>query len=288
MASASSPASDPNNPNNRYPYRLDVLGEMIGTGTFAVAAPDIYSNSPSARGSRLNIGSGGVFSPGAEPGDIVIFTNLGRFDFTAGSRVVMDVDMDSADGSNPFSGDNDYGYGGNIWTTAKNSDVLYLGRWSTQQGTLVLNNIGSSPFVDGTLFKLFKKPEDQFWTEGGAYPNVPLNTDHMPSVEPALPGLGLQWDLSNWRSNGVVRVVTGGPTTPPTMEYLLSEGTLKFTWPSNYIGWEMFVQTNELDVGLTTNWTPIPSTVTETNYDAEIAKTNPAVFYKLDLPVVTP
>jgi hypothetical protein len=237
-------------------YRLDIFGELIGTGNTLAANPNTGTNEPPIL-SRLNIGSGGVFSPGATNGDIVVFVSEARFDFVPGSRVIMDVDMDSADGSNPYAGDNDYMLGGNIWKDAKNSDVLNLSRWNTTRGTLELNNVGSTPWTNGVVLKLFKKPGDEFWNylPPNEYVNVTDNPT-IPVMDPPTPGLGLLWDVSNFKNVGVITVGEAPYATnavPLVTSWTSTNVTL--SWPTNHTGWELQTQSNPLDVGLSTNWT---------------------------------
>ena len=153
-------------------------------------------------------------------------------------------------------------------------------------GTLVLNNVGTQGFTNGTVLKLFKKEFDEFGPD--FFGNRPLNDGQLPVIEPALPGLGLQWDLSLFRTNGVISVAGGGPTTPPTVTYAVTNGMLGLSWPTNYEGWQVYAQTNDLEVGLTGDWTPIPGTTAGTTYETDIIVTNPTVFYILGLPTTTP
>jgi hypothetical protein len=166
----------------------------------------------------------------------------------------MDVDMSSPDGSNPF------GSGPNGSLNAKRSDVLYADRWSTMQGTLRINNVGTQPFTNGAVFKLFKRDFDNF---GPSFGNVPLNTDHVPVIDPPSPGLGLIWNVSQFRTNGVISIGKTA-TNQPNLGTLVFQGTnVTFSWPSDHIGWELQTQVNPLDVGLSTNWTVVPgSTLT--------------------------
>ena len=259
-------------------YRLDIFGKLTGTGAI-LGARDLTAAEPNQR-SRLNIGSGGVLSPGSAPGDIVTFTNQGRFDFVQGSRIIMDVDMDSADGSNPF------GSVPNGSANAKRSDVLYLDRWSTVQGTLQITNIGTQPFAVGTVLKLFKRDFDQF---GPTFGNVPLNDGQLPVMDPESPGLGMIWDLSKFRTNGVISIL-GTATNPPTLDAFYFQRTnVTFSWPTNHIGWELLTQTRPLTNGLSlarSNWTVVAGStatnlITITNW---IGKDPGAVFYRLGHP----
>ena len=129
-------------------YRIDVFGTLTGKGRILAGARDL-STAPPAEVSRLSIGAGGVFSPGDAPGDIVTFTNQGRFDFVSGSKIIFDV--------NPGFADNPFGSAPNNSAGAIRSDVIYADRWSTVLGTLEITNVGTQPFTNGMVLKLFKK-----------------------------------------------------------------------------------------------------------------------------------
>jgi hypothetical protein len=47
------------------------------------------------------------------------------------------------------------------------------------------------------------------------------------------------------------------------------------------LGYQLQVQTNSLDVGLSTNWTPIVGTESVTSTNFPIDPANPAVLYRL-------
>nr|MCU0772743.1 Ig-like domain repeat protein [Verrucomicrobiota bacterium] len=55
----------------------------------------------------------------------------------------------------------------------------------------------------------------------------------------------------------VTPFTTSLPTTPIPLTYGSSNGWLTLSWPSNYTGWELQSQTNELSAGLGTNWSPV-------------------------------
>ena len=240
-------------------YRIDLFGTLVGIGQIKAGKQDLSATEPGLK-ARLNIGSGGVLSPGDAPGQIATFKSQGRFDFVQGSRIIMDVDMDSANGSNPFAGSNGAG-------AAKNSDVVYVDRWSTMQGIIQINNIGTQPYHPGTVFKLFKRDFDNF----PGFGNIPLNVDQVPVVEPHSPGLGLVWDLSQFRTNGIISIA-GTATNPVPLQTTIVQGTnITFSWPSDHKGWELQSQVNPLNVGLSTNWSvvlgsPLTNQITITNW----------------------
>ncbi len=90
------------------------------------------------------------------------------------------------------------------------------------------------------------------------------------------------WDLVN----GTFTITVGSPVTvvAPTITYKLSGATMEMSWPWEYSGWVLQSQTNALNVGLSTNWSPWPGS-TATNWLAlPVSKSNPCVFYRLAPP----
>jgi len=261
-------------------YTLSLFGTMIGTGGVRVplAKQDLIhvtGNAP-AYWTRLGIGSGGVLSPGAVTNQITVFTNEAQLDFGPGSRIIIDVNMDSVPGSNPK------GNAQTLSSTAKNSDVIFTSRWSTRTGTLRMNRLGTTPWTNGTVIKVLGKNYETFGYRNRVFDGV---TNQFPVMDPLSPGLGLLWDLSEFSTNGIVRVASGGPTTPPVLTNSVVGTTITLSWDTNYVGagWQLAAQTNSLEVGLTGNWYPIPGTESTSTYDVTIDPAKPTVFYTLRL-----
>jgi hypothetical protein len=65
------------------------------------------------------------------------------------------------------------------------------------------------------------------------------------------------------------------------MTNVFTSTNLTVSWPSTHIGYQLQVQTNNLNVGLGTTWYPVVGTefVTSTNFPIDPA--SPAVFYRL-------
>jgi len=74
------------------------------------------------------------------------------------------------------------------------------------------------------------------------------------------------------------------PTTPTNLVFSVSNNNLVLSWPSNYTGWLLQMQTNTLAQGLGTNWTTIPGSDTNHFSVVPINPINSAVFYRLKLP----
>jgi hypothetical protein len=61
-------------------------------------------------------------------------------------------------------------------------------------------------------------------------------------------------------------------------------GNLVITWPADQIGWQLQVQTNELAIGLSTNWTSVSESLKTNVWVVPIDPNSPPVFYRLSLP----
>jgi hypothetical protein len=62
----------------------------------------------------------------------------------------------------------------------------------TYGGTLIITNIGSQPFTNGTVLQLFSAAS---YTAGAV------------AIQPSSPGVGLMWDASSLAVNGTLKVV---------------------------------------------------------------------------------
>ena len=82
-------------------------------------------------------------------------------------------------------------------------------------------------------------------------------------------------------ATGLLTINSLIPTAPTNLTFSVSGGNLNLSWPTNYLGWSLQVQTNGLGTGLSTNWVSVPGTesVTSTNFPAVL--TNGAVFYRM-------
>jgi len=230
--------------------RFSIAGNLTGSGTIIDDTGDSAGNN-----GRVEINPNGVFTPGGAD-TIGIFTIKARFDLNTGSTpdglLVIDVDL-----NNP----------------AKN-DVIYVDKWSNFRGALKMNNIGAVPFAEGQSFLIYS---NRF-----GFPNTPENAfDLTNKITPAVPGIGLQWDVSNLKLNGLIAVVAGPSTAPELTSATVGGTNLTLNWPLSHIGYQLQVQTNNLATGVSTNWYPIEGTenVVSTNFPIDTA--NPAVFYRL-------
>lgn len=129
---------------------------------------------------------------------------------------------------------------------------------------------------------------------GGSYSLIASNLTALNHLDTtALAGIPYYYVVTAWD-------VTGGespysneanatptlslPTSPTNLDFAVSNNTLVLSWPSNYTGWLLQVQTNQLTGGLGTNWITVPNSNTNCVFAMPMNLTNPAVFYRLKLP----
>jgi hypothetical protein len=80
-------------------------------------------------------------------------------------------------------------------------------------------------------------------------------------------------------------VSTTGPSlTPVTLLYTNSGGQLKLSWPQDHTGWFVQIQTNSLNMGLSTNWTTVPASNGTNVFSLPVNPTNACVFLRLSYP----
>jgi autotransporter-associated beta strand protein len=128
----------------------------------------------------------------------------------------------------------------------------------------VLNIVPSGTFIAGQHFQLFSGI--------GA-----TNTGNFASIVGS-PGSGLAFSFTN----GVLSVVTAGPSSSQRLAYSYSGGVLSLSWPAGE-GWRLQAQTNSLSAGLGTNWMYLTDgSASSTNITVD--PTKPVMFYRLTYP----
>ena len=73
-------------------------------------------------------------------------------------------------------------------------------------------------------------------------------------------------------------------TNPTNIVISVSGTTLTLSWPADHIGWWLQSQTNNLSVGLWTNWVDMPGSDATNSLSYTMDPSQPAVFYRLRLP----
>ena len=142
------------------------------------------------------------------------------------------------------------------------NDVVAAGGAVTYGG--VLSIVPTGTFTAGQTFTLF--------SGAGA-----ASASNFSSIAGS-PGSGLDFTFTN----GVLSVVTTGPSGPATITNSFNGGVLSLSWPAGQ-GWRLQIQTNSLTIGLGTNWTYITDgSLSSTNITVDPSK--PTVFYRLTYP----
>ncbi len=83
---------------------------------------------------------------------------------------------------------------------------------------------------------------------------------------------------------GSLQVVGSIPSTPTAINYAVSNGHITISWPADYQGWILQMQTNSLSRGLSTNWVDVTGTAGVTSTNIPINPATPTVFYRLRYP----
>jgi hypothetical protein len=145
--------------------------------------------------------------------------------------------------------------------TTPANDAVAAGANVTYGGVLKIAPTGS--FTIGQQFQLF--------SGAGA-----TNTSKFASVQST--GSGATFSFTN----GVLTVLSVGPSGPAQLTNSVSGSTLSLSWPAGQ-GWRLQMQTNSLTTGLGTNWVYISDgSISSTNITVD--PTKPTVFYRLTYP----
>lgn len=223
---------------------------------------------------RLNILSGATFIPGNSGLGTTtinsdgIGTVPGRLSLNSGSITMLEVDPGNSPNSTMvFAGCQDYG-------------PSQSGQ-SQNGGTLVITNIGVTPYAAGQVFNFFGN-------SFGGDNVIPTgtSTNSFPIITPSSPGAGLSWDLTQLWPNGLIGVITT-PVVHLTNSFSVVSVTNvvgTFSWPSANRGWVLESQVNPLTNGLSTNWTRIAGSWTNLQEVVTNSITNGCVFYRLVYP----
>lgn len=144
---------------------------------------------------------------------------------------------------------------------------------ANMSGPLVVTNLGPK-LAPGDRFELFSQA-----VAGG-----------FSAVE--LPGTDASGATYTWRNDlaidGSIQVLTstGGTQTTPTNLLIstVSPGLITVSWPSEYIGWSLEVQTNSSPAGLGTNWVRVTGASTTNQFQLPLDPANGSVFLRMVMP----
>lgn len=97
------------------------------------------------------------------------------------------------------------------------------------------------------------------------------------------PGGGKAWSFDP--ATGLLSVIQGSVNPDPTnLTAVVSGSNLNLSWPADHTGWRLEVQTNLLNIGISTNWSTWPGSDQTNAVSVPINPANPAVFMRLVYP----
>jgi autotransporter-associated beta strand protein len=258
------------------PSKTSLVVTLIKTnsGTQILSGVNTYSGTTTVKGGTLLVNS-----PGSLPATTVTVNNGGTFGGTgtAGGSVSL------ANGGTlkPGASIGLLTIGGNLTMAAGSTNVFEvdLDTLSADQvsagavaygGSLVVTNIGgTASATNGASMQIF--------TTAGSGTFAATNLPSLPT--------GLVWDLSTIGADGTIRIAASSVnTTPPTLTNHLSGNLLTLSWPLDHTGWILQAQTNSVNVGLTTNWFPVPGSSSTNQIIMTVNPANGTVFYRLFYP----
>jgi hypothetical protein len=76
-------------------------------------------------------------------------------------------------------------------------------------------------------------------------------------------------------------VVVLPATNPTNITFQVAANNLILSWPADHVGWRLQVQTNNLNVGLGTNWSDVAGSTTTNRITIPINPTKGSAFYRL-------
>lgn len=146
------------------------------------------------------------------------------------------------------------------------SDLVAVTGNASYGGTLVVSNLSVTPLTTSDTFNLFSVSG----SKSGNFSNIVGS-----------PGTGLSYSFNP--ANGVLSVVSIA-SNPTNITYSVSGNILSLSWPADHLGWILQVQTNNLSVGLNTNWVDVAGSASVTQTNVNISAQTPSAFYRLRKP----
>lgn len=118
--------------------------------------------------------------------------------------------------------------------------------------------------------------------ESGTTNNMAPLSANLSVPSSSLSGGQLQLTVTNAYGTNVTLVTVVSPVNPnpPKMGITVSNNIVYVTWPVDHTGWQLQAQTNNLSVGISTNWVNVSGSAT-TNQVVFPINANDAVFYRL-------
>ncbi len=268
--------------NGTKSYTLTGSGGMAGTGdltvnstgTLTILTTNTYTGSTVVNAGTLQVGGGtGIATLGSGPVVVNSATLAGTgvingpATLAAGSTLapgVAGIGTLTINNNLAVSGD----VAADVNTSVSPSNDLCVVTGTLQNsgfGTVTVNHTGPA-LVSGDTFKLFSRPV----TGGG---NLAIAGGGL--------GAGLAW-TNNLAVDGTIAVYGSVALNPTNITFYVTNGTeLHLEWPADHLGWTLQTQTNELSVGLSTNWVDVPGSDTITSTNIMVDPANATVFYRL-------
>jgi fibronectin-binding autotransporter adhesin len=271
----------------------------VSNGTLKIVAPNHLTNSPSINlagtGAVLDVSTAGYFTNQTvldinsveQPTNSIIVTNgvleildgqslnghgtvMGSATTTPTSTMTIGAPIGTLNISGSISVNGTVNMDLNRSNPGQNSDRLTAASITGSGATLNVTNVGPT-LITGSTYQLFGSAVTAFTTV-----NLPT-TDVTGQI-----AYTWQNDLA---VNGSITLLSGMSATPTPITSTISSGTNYLSWPVDHTGWTLQSQTNSLAVGLSTNWTVVAGSTTTNAVAVPVVLTNPATFYRLNLPL---
>jgi autotransporter-associated beta strand protein len=219
------------------------LSFLNNGGTLTLNSGQTLAGAGTVNGAVTSL-AGSTINPG---GGVAVSTLTVNSGATLGGRLLMDL---------------------NRTNTPSNCDQLAGS--IAYGGTLAVTNIGQ-PLQVADKFQLFPSAVTSF------------SGISLPATDAS--GYSYTW-TNNVAVDGSISVATVTPPVvinpnPTNITVTVSNSLLTLSWPADHNGWVLEVQTNKLNVGLSTNWFRIG---TNNPVSVPIVTTNGAVFYRMVYP----
>ena len=114
--------------------------------------------------------------------------------------------------------------------------------------------------------------------------NASSATGNFTSIIPA-PSAGQGWSFNP--TNGVLTFISTVNTSPTDITATVSSGNLTLYWPSSHTGWRLLEQTNNLDLGVSSNpndWGTVSGSTITNQMTIPIDPAMPGDYYRLVYP----
>jgi autotransporter-associated beta strand protein len=244
----------------------------LGAGTLRLSGTNSYTGSTIVSNGVLQIS--GAIGTGAV--NVASSGTLSGSGMVGGAvNIAPGGTLSPGDGVGTFTVSNNVTVNGNLFfelnkslsPALSNDFVLVTGTLTNAgTGTLTVSNLGPA-LVAGDTFTLFSQP----LVNGGALTIIP------PVGVTFTNKLAVNGSIQVLSTNSIAAYSTNITSS-------VSGSTLTLSWPATHLGWILQSQTNDLSIGLGTNWQDIAGTASVTSMNLTIMPTTSAAFYRLRHP----